>query len=81
MQSTTSTPSSALYNFKLLEALRSDDPKQVHPFVDELKPSPTSAAGQADVLKAGNLLGMAVRVASGENHTVARACKDELTQC
>ncbi|ORX40701.1 Oxysterol-binding protein-domain-containing protein [Kockovaella imperatae] len=63
-QSNASTPSAALYNFKLLEALRSDDPKMVQPFIDELKPSPTSAAGQADVLRAGNLLGMAVRVSS-----------------
>ncbi|ORY26692.1 putative Oxysterol-binding protein [Naematelia encephala] len=57
-------PSSALYNFRLLEALRSDDPAQVQPFLDELRPSSSSVGGQEDVSKAGRLLGMAVRVAS-----------------
>ena len=59
------TSSMALHNFKLLEALRSDDPRQVQPFLDELKPSPGSIAGQDDMGKAGSLLGMAVKVASG----------------
>ncbi|WVR07787.1 hypothetical protein IAU60_004830 [Kwoniella sp. DSM 27419] len=57
-------PASALYNFRLLAALRSEDPAQVQPFLDELKPSAHSVEGQADMDKAGKLLGMAVRVAS-----------------
>ena len=58
----------ALYNFRLLEALRSDDPKQVQPFLDELKGGSTAgqAPGPEAEDKAGRLLGMAVRVASGE---------------
>ena len=63
--STTSTPTSALYNFRLLEALQSDDPRRVQPFLDELRPSSGSADGMEDAAKAGKLLGMAVRVASG----------------
>ncbi|EIW72252.1 hypothetical protein TREMEDRAFT_70659 [Tremella mesenterica DSM 1558] len=57
------TPSAtaALYNFRLLAALRSDDPAQVQPFLDELK----LVKGQEgeSVAKAGRLLAMAVRVA------------------
>jgi hypothetical protein len=53
----TATSSTALYSFKLLEALRSDDFTKVQPFVDELRPEDTG--------KTGKLLGMAVRVASG----------------
>lgn len=63
--STGNAPNNALYSFKLLEALRSDDPTLVRPFVDELQPSGGSLSGQEDALKAGQLLGMAVRVASG----------------
>ncbi|WVR00350.1 hypothetical protein IAU59_007493 [Kwoniella sp. CBS 9459] len=59
-----SAPASALYNFKLLSALRSDDPAQVQPFLDELKPSTKSVEGQEDLEKAGKLLGIAVRVAA-----------------
>ena len=62
----TSASTNALYNFRLLEALRSDDPAKVQPFIDELQPSARSVEGQEDVAKAGRLLGMAVRVASGE---------------
>ena len=54
----TSAPN-ALYNFRLLEALRSDDPSKVDPFLQEL------GGGQDDDSKAGRLLGMAVKVASG----------------
>ncbi|KAK8853109.1 hypothetical protein IAR55_003810 [Kwoniella newhampshirensis] len=57
-------PPSALYNFRLLSALRSDDPAQVKPFLDELKPSSHSAEGFEDTEKAGKLLGMAVRIAT-----------------
>ena len=59
-------PVAALYNFRLLEALRSDDPQQVQHFLDELAKS--SSNGQPDVEQAGRLLGMAVRVASGKPH-------------
>lgn len=65
MLSLTSTPASALYNFRLLEALRSDDPRRVQPFLDELQPSTMSADGMEDAAKSGKVLGMAVRVASG----------------
>ncbi|WWC91583.1 uncharacterized protein L201_006529 [Kwoniella dendrophila CBS 6074] len=54
----------ALYNFRLLSALRSDNAAEVQPFLDELTPSARSAEGQDDLEKAGRLLGMAVRVAS-----------------
>nr|XP_018260745.1 oxysterol-binding protein [Kwoniella dejecticola CBS 10117]OBR82903.1 oxysterol-binding protein [Kwoniella dejecticola CBS 10117] len=54
----------ALYNFRLLSALRSDNPSEVQPFLDELRPSTHSAEGMEDLDKAGRLLGMAVRVAS-----------------
>ncbi|CAD6572572.1 MAG: hypothetical protein TREMPRED_000577 [Tremellales sp. Tagirdzhanova-0007] len=64
LSSTASTPASALYNFRLLEALRSDEPAKVQPFLDELRPSSSSAAGMEDATRAGKLLGMAVRVAS-----------------
>ncbi|WWD19523.1 hypothetical protein CI109_103984 [Kwoniella shandongensis] len=57
-------PPAALYNFRLLSALRSDDPAQVQPFLEELKPSNHSAEGLEDLEKAGKLLGMAVRIAS-----------------
>lgn len=60
----------ALYNFRLLEALRSDDPTQVQPFLDELRggagAQQEQGQGSGDEDKAGRLLGMAVRVASGE---------------
>jgi hypothetical protein len=61
----TATSSSALYSFRLLEALRSDDPARVQPFIEELRPSRGSVEGQEDTARAGKLLGMAVRVASG----------------
>ncbi|WRT70348.1 uncharacterized protein IL334_007346 [Kwoniella shivajii] len=54
----------ALYNFRLLSALRSENPSEVQPFLDELKPSSNSVGGQEDLEKAGKLLGMAVRIAS-----------------
>ncbi|WVQ67040.1 uncharacterized protein L199_005233 [Kwoniella botswanensis] len=54
----------ALYNFRLLSALRSDNAAEVQPFLDELRPSTKSVEGQEDLDKAGRLLGMAVRVAS-----------------
>ena len=69
LSSTASTPASALYNFRLLEALRSDEPAKVQPFLDELRPSSSSADGMEDATRAGKLLGMAVRVASGEQIT------------
>ncbi|WVQ84916.1 hypothetical protein IAT38_007079 [Cryptococcus sp. DSM 104549] len=58
-----SAPPSALYNFRLLAALRSEDPAQVQPFLNQLKPGKTGDE-QEDLDKAGQLLGMAVRVAS-----------------
>ncbi|OCF40792.1 oxysterol-binding protein [Kwoniella heveanensis CBS 569] len=64
LSQTSPAPASALYNFKLLSALRSDDPAQVQPFLDELRPSSRSVEGQEDLEKAGRLLGMAVRVAA-----------------
>lgn len=54
----------ALYNFRLLEALRSDDPTKVHPLLQDLKEG--GVEGQEAVEKAGKLLGMAVKVASCE---------------
>ncbi|KAL7418318.1 hypothetical protein Q5752_006776 [Cryptotrichosporon argae] len=57
----TATPSSALYNFRLLSALRSENPSAVQPFIDELSSSPEGLAPDA---AAGRLLGMAVRVAT-----------------
>jgi hypothetical protein len=59
-------PAEVLYNFKLLEALRSDDPAQVMPFLAELKAGASAAENQQDAAKAGRLLGMAVKVASGK---------------
>lgn len=50
----------ALYNFKLLEALRSGNTGEVQPYLDELKTAPEGNTGR--------LLGMAVRVASGKFH-------------
>lgn len=80
MLSTASTPASALYNFRLLEALRSDDPGKVQPFLDELRPSTMSANGMQDEMKAGKLLGMAVKVASGQS-CFSRMCLPCLTRC
>lgn len=59
-----SAPPSALYNFRLLSALRSEDASEVQQFLNQLK-----AAGGAEeqIEKAGQLLGMAVRVASSES--------------
>lgn len=56
-----SAPPSALYNFRLLSALRSEGTSEVQPFLNQLK-----AAGgtEEQIEKAGQLLGMAVRVAS-----------------
>lgn len=53
-----SAPSSVLYNFRLLSALRSDDPAQVQPFLDE--------AAKSGPAQTGVLLGMAVRVGTSE---------------
>jgi hypothetical protein len=55
-------PADALRNFKLLSALRADDPAAVQPFLEELG----SDTGQGRDAKAGQLLGMAVRIASGQ---------------
>jgi hypothetical protein len=52
---------SVLYNFRLLSALRSDDPAQVQPFLDEV-----SGAGTA---QGGSLLGMAVKVGTSEHRS------------
>nr|ODN99988.1 oxysterol-binding protein [Cryptococcus depauperatus CBS 7855] len=55
-----STPPSALYNFRLLAALRSEDTLEVQLFLNQIKD------GNGDERsKAGHLLGMAIRVASG----------------
>lgn len=51
----------ALYNFRLLSALRSDDPSTVQPFLDDLQ----KGDGTEKDRKVGRLLGMAVRIASG----------------
>lgn len=47
--------SSVLYNFRLLAALRSDDPSQLHTFLDD--------EGHAQT---GALLGMAVKAGTSE---------------
>jgi hypothetical protein len=47
------TSSQALYNFRLLSALRSDDASQVQAFIDEAEGDPT---------RSGALLGTAVKV-------------------
>ncbi|KAK4689354.1 oxysterol-binding protein 1, partial [Tremellales sp. Uapishka_1] len=60
------TQATALYNFRLLSALRSENPQDVQPFLDELQPSSRSAAGMEDLEKVGRLLAMAVRVGSVE---------------
>lgn len=57
-----STTSNALYSFRLLSALRSDDPSAVQPFLDDLQKS----EGDERDRKIGQLLGMAVRIASGK---------------
>jgi hypothetical protein len=54
-------PADALRNFKLLSALRADDPAAVQPFLEDLG----SESGLGRDAKAGRLLGMAVRIASG----------------
>ena len=56
-------PADALRNFKLLSALRADDPTAVQPFLEELG----SESGPGRDAKAGQLLGMAVRIASGQS--------------
>lgn len=53
----------ALYNFRLLSALRSDDPSAVQPFLDDLQNGDEAEKDR----KAGRLLGMAVRIASGRS--------------
>lgn len=55
------TAAGALYSFKLLEALRSDDPAAVQPFLNELNQS----GNEYNASKAGSLLGMAARISSG----------------
>lgn len=56
-----SAPPSALYNFRLLSALRSEDASEVQQFLNQLK----AAGGTEEQMeKAGQMLGMAVRVAS-----------------
>lgn len=61
--SSAAATNTALHNFKLLEALRSDDPAVLQPFLSELKPG---ASGE-DAVKTGRLLGMAARIASGDS--------------
>jgi hypothetical protein len=39
--------------------------------LEELKPSANSAEGQEDTYKAGRLLGMAIRVASGKSNALS----------
>lgn len=56
-------PADALYNFKLLSALRADDPQAVQPFLEQLESSSDSSRD----VKAGLLLAMAIRIASGED--------------
>lgn len=56
-----SAPTAALYNFRLLSALRSGNPNDVQPYIDELANASNPEASP------GRLLGMAVRVASGES--------------
>ena len=55
-------PADALRNFKLLSALRADSPTSVQPFLEELG---LGSNPERDV-KAGQLLAMAVRIASGQ---------------
>ncbi|KAL1409960.1 hypothetical protein Q8F55_003959 [Vanrija albida] len=55
-----SAPSSALYNFRLLAALRSGFATEVQPFIDEL----ATADPNSDAAHPGRLLGMAARVAT-----------------
>lgn len=50
-----------LYNFRLLSALRSGNLQEVQPYIDELTSNPEASPGR--------LLGMAVRVASGESES------------
>ena len=64
------TPAEALYNFRLLSALRSDDPGQLQKFLDEI--SPNAGEASEDGAKAGKLLAMAVRVAPGEPPSESR---------
>jgi hypothetical protein len=54
-------PADALRNFKLLSALRADDPAAVQPFLEETK----SESDSGRDVKIGQLLGMSVRIASG----------------
>jgi hypothetical protein len=66
---TTSTPTDALYNFRLLSALRSDDVSEVQPFLEGLQ-----GGTQADrEIRTGQLLGMAIRIASGTRRHEDRA--------
>lgn len=66
---TTSTPTDALYNFRLLSALRSDDVSAVQPFLEGLQ------GGTPDdrEIRTGQLLGMAIRIASGARNQGERA--------
>ena len=62
------TSSQALYNFRLLSALRSDDASQVQAFIDE-------AAGDPSL--SGALLGTAVKVGTSEYRLyMSRARRD-----
>jgi hypothetical protein len=56
-------PADALRSFKLLSALRADSPTSVQPFLEELG----SESGAERDVKAGQLLAMAVRIASGQS--------------
>ena len=53
------TSSQALYNFRLLSALRSDDASQVQAFIAE---------SEGDPARSGALLGTAVKVGTSEFH-------------
>jgi hypothetical protein len=52
----------ALYNFRLLSALRSDDLSAIQPFLLDLSQGDASS----QIERQGQLLGMAVKVASGK---------------
>lgn len=61
--------SEALYNFRLLAALRSDDLSAVQPFLLEL----AQGDDKTRVDREGQLLGMAIKVASGKLNHVPRS--------
>lgn len=60
-QSPGSGPTDALYNFRLLSALRADDVSAVQPFLEGLQGGDPNDRE----IRTGRLLGMAIRIASG----------------